>query len=51
MNDDRTMYMSSVGVSTHYHATYVKPRWARSMKRMEKIGRHIFYKTRNGGWS
>lgn len=51
MNDERTLYMTSVGVATHYHATYVKPRWARSMKRMDKIGRHIFYKTRNGGWS
>ena len=26
-----------------YHADYVKPRWAKSMKRLIKIGRHIFY--------
>ena len=51
LNDDRTLYMASVGASTHYHATYVRPRWARSMKKMEKIGRHVFYKTKNGGWS
>jgi len=51
LNDDRTLYMASVGAATHYHATYVKPRWARSMYKMQKIGRHIFYKTRNGGWS
>jgi spore germination cell wall hydrolase CwlJ-like protein len=51
LNDDRTLYLASVGAATHYHATYVKPRWARSMRKMQKIGRHIFYKTRNGGWS
>lgn len=51
INDDRNLYLASVGAATHYHATYVKPRWARSMNKMEKIGRHIFYKTRNGGWS
>ena len=51
LNDERTLYLASVGAATHYHATYVRPRWARSMNKMEKIGRHIFYKTRNGGWS
>ena len=51
INDERHLYLASVGAATHYHATYVRPRWARSMNKMEKIGRHIFYKTRNGGWS
>lgn len=51
LNDDRNLFLADVGASTHYHATYVKPRWARSMKKMEKIGRHVFYKTKNGGWS
>ncbi|HVY20385.1 MAG TPA: cell wall hydrolase [Bauldia sp.] len=51
LNDNRNLYLADVGASTHYHATYVKPRWARSMKRMDKIGRHVFYKTKNGGWS
>ncbi len=27
----------------NYHADYVQPRWARFMKRVVKIGRHIFY--------
>lgn len=40
-----------IGSSTHYHATYVSPRWAKKMKRMTKIGSHIFYKTHKGGWS
>lgn len=30
--------------ATHYHATYVRPYWAGSLKRMVKIGAHIFYK-------
>lgn len=51
VNDDKHLYLESVGAATHYHATYVRPRWARSMNRMDKIGRHVFYKTRNGGWS
>jgi spore germination cell wall hydrolase CwlJ-like protein len=51
LNDSRTLFLADVGASTHYHATYVKPRWARGMKRMDKIGRHVFYKTKNGGWS
>ncbi len=41
----------AVGSSTHYHATYVRPRWAKAMKKMKKIGRHIFYRTKRGGWS
>ena len=28
----------------HYHADYVDPYWAKSMKKTVKIGRHIFYK-------
>ena len=51
INDSRNLYLSDVGAATHYHAVYVKPRWARSMKKMQKIGRHIFYKTYGGGWS
>ncbi len=51
LNDERNLFLADVGASTHYHATYVKPRWAKSMKKMQKIGRHVFYKTKNGGWS
>jgi spore germination cell wall hydrolase CwlJ-like protein len=45
------LFISDVGTSTHYHATYVRPRWARKMEKMDKIGAHIFYKTYGGGWS
>lgn len=44
------IWLPEVGTSTHYHATYVHPRWARAMERMKRIGRHIFYRTRGGGW-
>ena len=45
------IWLPQVGSSTHYHATYVRPRWARRMKRVGRIGLHIFYRTFNGGWS
>lgn len=35
--------VGAVGTATNYHADYVKPKWAKSMKRLIKIGRHIFY--------
>mgnify|MGYP003576829674 CR=1 FL=1 len=35
--------LADVGDATHYHATYVKPRWASKMRRLASIGRHIFY--------
>jgi spore germination cell wall hydrolase CwlJ-like protein len=41
-------YITDVGRSTHYHATYVKPRWARALTRMDMIGRHIFYRLKPG---
>lgn len=45
------IWIPEVGSSTHYHANYVRPNWARTMKRMNRIGRHIFYRTYGGGWS
>ncbi|MDZ7824460.1 MAG: cell wall hydrolase [Ahrensia sp.] len=45
------IWFKEVGSSTHYHATYVSPPWARKMKRVGKIGLHIFYRTYGGGWS
>ncbi|MBB2969968.1 cell wall hydrolase [Mesorhizobium sp. RMAD-H1] len=45
------IWLPEVGSATHYHATYVKPRWARTMERVKKIGLHIFYRTYGGGWS
>ncbi|WP_337184634.1 cell wall hydrolase [Shinella sp.] len=45
------IWNDDVGSATHYHATYVNPPWGRSMKRVAKIGKHIFYRTYGGGWS
>jgi spore germination cell wall hydrolase CwlJ-like protein len=41
-------WLADVGGSTHYHATYVRPRWARSLKKTDVIGRHIFYRLKSG---
>jgi len=41
-------YLTEVGGATHYHANYVRPYWARRLKKMDVIGRHIFYKLRPG---
>ncbi len=45
------IWLNEVGSSTHYHAVYVRPKWARSMKKVGRIGLHIFYRTYGGGWS
>jgi len=45
------IWFKDVGSATHYHATYVSPAWGPTMKRVEKIGKHIFYRTYGGGWS
>jgi len=39
-------WLPEVGYSTFYHADYVRPRWSYRMNRIDKIGRHIFYKKR-----
>jgi hypothetical protein len=41
-------WLAQVGDSTHYHANYVRPRWARALKKMDVIGRHIFYRLKDG---
>ncbi len=41
-------YLAEVGGATHYHANYVRPYWARRLKKMDVIGRHIFYKLKPG---
>lgn len=36
-------YVPGLGNATNYHADYVNPRWSRTLRRMVKIGHHIFY--------
>ena len=45
---DGSTFLADVGGSTHYHANYVRPRWAKRLKKMDTIGAHIFYKLRPG---
>lgn len=40
---DGTKSMQIMSTATNYHADYVRPKWANSMKRLVKIGHHIFY--------
>jgi spore germination cell wall hydrolase CwlJ-like protein len=39
--DIMTHHLKSV---THYHATYVRPKWSKSYQRVIQIGDHIFYR-------
>ncbi len=41
-------YVADIGGSTHFHANYVQPRWARRLEKMDVIGHHVFYKPRPG---
>lgn len=45
------IWLPEVGSATHYHAVYVHPDWARTMKKVGRIGLHVFYRTYGGGWS
>lgn len=33
------------GGATHYHATYVKPKWRKAYEKVTQIGLHIFYRS------
>ena len=35
--------VSMLGQATNYHADYVKPKWAKTMRKLARIGHHIFY--------
>ncbi len=48
---DGTVFLYEVGDSTHFHTTAVRPKWAGQLTRTKRIGQHIFYRTKNGGWS
>ena len=40
-----------VGLSTHYHATYVVPYWAAALDKVTLVGSHIFYSLPGRGGS
>ena len=39
----RVVRMESVVRATHFHLTSIKPKWAKKMKFVKKIGKHLFY--------
>jgi spore germination cell wall hydrolase CwlJ-like protein len=45
---DGKVWLADIGKATHYHANYVHPYWVRSMRKLRRIGAHIFYRPR--GW-
>jgi hypothetical protein len=44
-------WLEEIGDSTHYYAYYVRPGWASRMIQADRIGAHLFYRTKRGGWS
>jgi len=40
------LYNAKVGSALNYHANYVMPYWASTLKRVDQIGHHIFYQLR-----
>src|SRR5437899_3360870 len=46
---DGKLWVEDVGKSTHYHAYWVHPWWARLMKTLSQIGVHTFYRPFNWG--
>jgi hypothetical protein len=41
-------YLPEIGDATHFHANYVRPRWARRLEKTDVIGHHVFYKLKPG---
>ena len=47
---DMYVHRSYIGITecaTHYHATYVKPKWSKQLDRIVRIGSHIFYRIKD----
>ena len=47
INNDPSISM--LGTAVNYHADYVQPRWSKTMRRLIRIGHHIFYARRSVG--
>ena len=41
-------WLADMAGATYYHADYVRPRWARALKKLDVIGKHIFYRPKSG---
>ena len=40
------VWLDEIGYASHYHATYVRPKWRKYMNRITRIGIHIFYRAK-----
>jgi spore germination cell wall hydrolase CwlJ-like protein len=46
---DGKYWLPDVGKATHYHAYWVHPWWVRTMRKIDRIGVHTFYRPRRWG--
>jgi hypothetical protein len=46
---DGKLWLTDVGKATHYHAYWVHPWWVRTMRKLDRIGVHTFYRPRRWG--
>lgn len=46
---DGKVWLNDVGKATHYHASWVRPWWVRTMRKLTRIGVHTFYRPRRWG--
>jgi len=40
------VWLPDIGYASHYHATYVRPKWRKYMHKIKRIGIHIFYRAK-----
>jgi hypothetical protein len=46
---DGVVWLPEIGKATHYHAYWVRPWWARTMRKLSRIGVHTFYRPKRWG--
>jgi spore germination cell wall hydrolase CwlJ-like protein len=46
---DGKLWLADIGKSTHYHAYWVHPWWAGTMRKLSRIGVHTFYRPKRWG--
>jgi spore germination cell wall hydrolase CwlJ-like protein len=46
---DGKLWLPEVGKATHYHASWVRPGWVRTMQKLHRIGVHTFYRPTRWG--
>ena len=46
---DGKIWLPEVGKATHYHAYWVHPWWVRTMRKLDRIGVHTFYRPKRWG--